>query len=66
LTVAPRERDCVFHGIDIPPQDTGESHDCRKFGLDGIVDPLIQRIRVPAAQNSAKAHCQATHHAERF
>jgi hypothetical protein len=54
------------HGIDIPAQNTGETHDRGKFGVDGIVDPFIQRIWISAAQESVEAHGQGSHLSECF
>ncbi|MET3646017.1 hypothetical protein ABIC60_000629 [Phyllobacterium ifriqiyense] len=42
MTVAPREFDRIFDGINIPAQNAGETLDRRKFGLNGIVGPFIQ------------------------
>ena len=38
LPVAPGEFDCILDGINIPPQNAGETHDRGEFGIDSTVD----------------------------
>ncbi|MET3648904.1 hypothetical protein ABIC60_003557 [Phyllobacterium ifriqiyense] len=64
MAVAPVEFDCVFDGIDILSKNAGETHDCRKFGVDGVIYPFIPRLWMPTAQDSTEAHGQASHLAE--
>ncbi|MEY9101477.1 hypothetical protein ABIA24_004450 [Sinorhizobium fredii] len=64
LSVAPREFDCIFYGINIPAQNASESHDRREFGINGIVDPFIQCLRIPATLDAVEAHGQAPHFGE--
>jgi len=45
VTIAPGKLDCIFNGINIPVQNYGKTHDCREFGVNGTVDPFIQRLR---------------------